>query len=332
MNPQSNINQRELTLKQELTDLALTDREQFRSDAATSLRYFYRGDRRILTNIQTDTVNAYDFLAAWNDRLRPLRKQLESSRTDNRFHASIEKYLVVSKPELETKVGEIINDRVAETEKAFLDSHYVPNSRQRSRAKRLLQRSESNLDQLLTLLTKYILYKNIGKEFGIVIVDPYSSFMTRIYNHLRIRRERKSTMRSRRQRLTYIDRRQKELSHMNGGLLAAISEKGWDLATVISMRNHYDKLVAQQSKKQPVDAIKRLSIFEKVTSEFREDYVKNTASSKTSLEMTRQLSEDVDALLLRIFDLSNVQKNQLFIQSKEYRELIAERQEIVTAK
>ena len=107
-------------------------------------------------------------------------------------------------------------------------------------------------------------------------------------------------------------------------------KKEWDLVTIISMRNQYDKRIGAMAKKDRSSALKRLAVFEKVTQQFRNDYIEQATSAKMSLELTRQLSEEVDALLLRIFDLSTVQKNQLLVQSKEYRELIVESKNIVT--
>ena len=43
-----------------------------------------------------------------------------------------------------------------------------------------------------------------------------------------------------------------------------------------------------------------------------------------NLRNTRKLLKDIDDLLLQIFDLSTIQKNQLLTHSKEYRELQSE--------
>ena len=80
------------------------------------------------------------------------------------------------------------------------------------------------------------------------------------------------------------------------------------------------------SKDDETNAIKRLSIFDSETQQFKNEQIYKllTRSDRMNLEATRLISKEIDTLLLRIFDLSNIQKNQLLMYSKEYRELIQE--------
>jgi hypothetical protein len=41
------------------------------------------------------------------------------------------------------------------------------------------------------------------------------------------------------------------------------------------------------------------------------------------------MTKDIDNLILRIFDLTTIQKNQLLLYSKEYRQLIQEKTDII---
>ncbi|MDB5184132.1 MAG: hypothetical protein JWO07_813 [Candidatus Saccharibacteria bacterium] len=332
MNAPLNIDQRELAVKQQLTDIALTDREQFRTQAQTALLHFARRDRNTLTRIETKATTAYDVLGTWSDQLRPLRAQLEARRSEPAFRAAIKKQLVLMDNELDSKVQELIDDRLFEVQIAFLDDLYPTNSEARSHAKNLLSRPDLELNELLARLTECILYMTIADNNGISVVDPHSRLFRRIGSRQRVRRERRATKRLQRERLSYIARREKELMNLNGGLLRAISDNGWDLVTVISLRNTYDKRVNALPKKDSASALKRLAIFEKVTQQFRDDYVQHMSTGKMSLELTRKLTTEVDSLLLRIFDLSMVQKNQLLIQSREHRELTTERQTLLARK
>lgn len=324
------IDQRELALKQQLSDLALTNREQFRTQATATYRHFSRRDRKQVHSIESREVTAYDILGAWQDQLQPLQKQLQSKRTDQTFRVTIKKQLILGASELDAKINELIDSRIVEVRTAFLNQFYATDSKQWYSLQQLIQQSDQELQDLLSRLTEYSLYTIVARENTITIIDPNSHLFTRLGQGRRVRHERKKTSRQRQERLAYIDQREKELLRSNGGILAAIMKKEWDLVTIISMRNQYDKRIGAMAKKDRSSALKRLAVFEKVTQQFRNDYIEQATSAKMSLELTRQLSEEVDALLLRIFDLSTVQKNQLLVQSKEYRELIVESKNIVT--
>lgn len=81
----------------------------------------------------------------------------------------------------------------------------------------------------------------------------------------------------------------------------------------------------------PIDnAVKRLEIFDQITVGFKNKQLENNVinSNKINLELTRTKIKEIDTLLLRIFDLSNIQKNQLLSQVKEYRDLFKEQNSI----
>ena len=100
---------------------------------------------------------------------------------------------------------------------------------------------------------------------------------------------------------------------------------------VLGLRNQYEKKINELSKSDQKNAVKRLAVFDKETAKFREEQIKKIAlsSDQAGLEITRKITKDVDSLLLRIFDLSNIQKNQLVIQMKEFRELSSEKATIL---
>ena len=115
------IDQRELALKQQLSDLALTNREQFRTQATATYRHFSRRDRKQVHSIESREVTAYDILGAWQDQLQPLQKQLQSKRTDQTFRVTIKKQLILGASELDAKINELIDSRIVEVRTAFFN-------------------------------------------------------------------------------------------------------------------------------------------------------------------------------------------------------------------
>ncbi|MFZ2545030.1 MAG: hypothetical protein WAW80_03565 [Candidatus Saccharimonadales bacterium] len=332
MNQMLDIDQRDLALKQNIIDLALTDRETFRTQATTALRRLGRDDRKLLKGVASKEIAVYDILSAWHDTLQPLLEQLESKRTDHVFRTSIKKLLILEEKTLDTKINELIDSRISEARVSFIDKIYSTNSDMRYNAMLLLQHPKYELDELLSRFTEYILYRKIAVDNNITLVDAHSWLIRRILNGIKVKRERNTALRNHQERLAYIDKRINELLSQNDGLLDAILKREWDLITIISIRNQYDKRINTLSKKDSASALKRLTLFEELTRKFRDDYVENVVTAKTSLQTTRRLKEEVDTLLLKIFDLSTIQKNQLLIQSKEYRELAIERQSLLQTK
>lgn len=113
-------------------------------------------------------------------------------------------------------------------------------------------------------------------------------------------------------------------------MIPSIIKNNWELIEVIGLRNSYDKKVSQLPKTQISNAIKRLEIFDQITVDFKKKQLENNKidSNKINLESTRSRIKEIDTLLLRIFDLSNIQKNQLILLMKEYRDLLDERTKI----
>jgi hypothetical protein len=244
------------------------------------------------------------------------------------------KHLILADDELDTKVGQLIDERLVEVRERFLEQKYLNDSEAYSNARELLDHPEQELDELLSHLVAATLSKIVAAEYSVTIVDAHAGLWRRINSRRRVNGERRRDLGFRNKRLAYITQRQQELTDLNNGLLMAIAEKGWDLVIIISMRNQYEKRINALPPKDAKSVIKRLAVFEKITRQFRDDYIEktNANSPKTGLQFAHTLTEEVNALLLQIFDLSTVQKNQLLVHAKEYRELATERQTIIGKK
>jgi hypothetical protein len=331
MNISPRISQNELQAKQQMTDMLLTDREAFRAQAASALRQYSRRERKLLRSIETVDLSAYDVLIDWRDMLHPLRMQLESKRLDKQFHTAMVKQLVLRESEADAKIRQLIDDRLVEVDAEFIAQRYSPVAKQYASACKFLQLPEQELSELLAHLVAASLVQIVAHEHDTHVVDAHASLWQRMVARSRVRRERKQLRRKQAERLAYITKRQQELTQANGGLLFKIADKGWDLIVIISMLNQYEKRIKALSTDDAKSAVKRLAVYEKTTKEFRDTYIETVSAGhkESGLEFARAITKEVDDLLLRIFELSTIQKNRLLIDSKEYRELEAERQAIV---
>lgn len=333
------INDREQSKRQYIADLVLTDIEKFRTEASKIYGKFTPAERFITKGLEGSGVDSYSVLAAWQDELVPLIHSLQKTRTDDNFRKIIIKNLIIDESEVQSKLDLIIKNRQIEIIDNFTYKLYPINKtkrkdiykKQRKLARELLSRPESEIEQIKEHQINYMLYMDASEKNEITVIDPHDRKSKQRKTIKQIKIERKKVLASEAERLNYIKGRLEALSAMNGGILVDIFNKEWDLMTILALRNQYEKLIGKLAASDTNDAIKRLEVFDKVTSQFKNEQAAKLAvnSDQTSLTTTRTIVKKIDTLLLNVFDLTTIQKNQLVLNAKEYRELTHEQSEII---
>lgn len=331
------IEDREQNRRQEIVDQLLTDIELFRTKATKAYMQFNQKERNKLEKIETKNLPSYQIMAKWEDDLKPLIEKLESKRSEDSFKKSITKNLFLNKDEIQKKADQLVDLRTTEVVENFVNDIYPIGENkdiyryERESAKKLFSLPLARVQVLKDHQVDYLLFREIAHQNKVSVNDPANWFVVRIINRLRIRKERKKVIKTENQRLLSINKRLEELSDINENIIHDIQDKKWDLMIVLGLRNQYEKKISELSKTDQKNAVKRLAIFDKETAKFREEQIKKIAlsSDQAGLEITRKITKDVDSLLLRVFDLSNIQKNQLVLQIKEHRELLQERSVII---
>lgn len=333
------ITDREQAKRQHITDSFLTSIENFRSEATIAFKSHSSIERALLRNLETKNMTSYTVLAMWNNKLRPLRHELLKKRSDESFRKLMSKHLILNESQTSDKIDNLVKERTAEVFKDFIYDIY-PISKddqsdkfcnQRECAKNLLSLPEVKIDKIMNHQIEYILYKEVASKNGVSVVDAHSGIIRRLITSSRVRNEQKKAIRLEDERLSFISTRLAELSDMNDGLIGQILAKKWDLITILGIRNQYEKKVAELPTDKANNAIKRLAIYDKETQDFKNEQLEHIilSAEQSSLLTTRQITEEIDKLLLRIFDLTTIQKNQLLLQTKEHRELVAEQTTIL---
>lgn len=332
------INDREQTKRQHITDLILTNIEDFRDEASKVYGAFSLKERSLLEGLDANGIDSYNVLSAWEEELLPLIHALQSKQTEDVFRKAIVKNLFLSEAEIQPKIDELISKREAEIIHNFTFRLYPVNEnkrkdiykKQRERVRILFSRPEAEILQIKDHKIDYMLCSEAAEKNNIIVVDPYSSRSKRNKAIKMINKERRNILAAENERLEYTKGRLEALSAMNGGILIDITTKKWDLMTILSLRNQYEKSVDKLSKEDSNNAIKRLEIFDKETRDFRNEQMAKlvVSADQVSLAIARTITKDIDTLLLQVFDLTVIQKNQLVLNAKEYRELSHEQAEI----
>lgn len=334
------INGREQIKRQQIIDAVLTSVERFRLDAKKAFSDFNLNDRKLVDGLDAKDISSYSVLSAWQEDLRPMQNTLQNKRSESDFSKLLIDNLLLDGSEAQSKIDQIITDRESEILHDFIASLYpITKNRkkdkyaeQRKLAYSLLSRPESEIDQIRNHQIDYILYKEIAKQNDISVIDTHTSLIKRIKSRIHINAERKKTIKSENKRLSYINNRLEILSVIDGGLIVEIFEKKFDLIVIFGLRNQYEKRIGKLSATDAKNAVKHLEIFDEETQSFKKEQTEKLtiSSDQVSLETIRSITKDIDDLLLRIFDLTNIQKNQLLLYSKEYRELTQEKEAIKT--
>jgi hypothetical protein len=322
---------REWLKRQQIADSITIDPEGFRAEATKTYAEYLPVERAIIDGLGS---NAYDIIVAWGEKVRPSLRLLRDKLSEAAFKDGVTKDLILEEDEIQVKINEIIEKRELEIMDNFIRKLYPTKNNihnKPERTKNFLSRPESEIELIKSHYVNYSLYKEAADKNNITVVDPHTSFFKRISAKKHIRRERNDTLIFENNRLLYIDDRLKSISAMDGGLLVDIYDKNWDLITVLDLRNNYEKKLIKLSKEDDKNAIKRLAIFDTVTLEFKKCQAEKMIvdADQCSLEVARIITKDIDRLLLRIFDLSNIQKNRLLVYAKEYRELNQEKAAIL---
>ncbi len=339
MNDSLSIYDREQTTVKLYTDLATTDREAFRRAATSAYESFNVHDRVFIDKFESTSATPYDVLILWKDMLLPVSHTLRTKRSDLMFRNAMMKHLVLDTDEVQSTIHQVINMRESDAIRKFtvrlypLDKKKDTYRKQRAHIADLLLMFQQEIFDLKDRYVSYMMYKYVAQQQEMTIIDPYASFLKRAVAARRIRAERRNVIRAEQARLACIQLRIHELRTANGMLLGDILDMNVDLIVVLGLRNQYEKHIAKLPTSDAISAAKRLAIFETETQTFREGYIDSATTDpvEVSLEITRSMTKSIDGLLLRIFDLPMMQKNQLLVHAKQYRELTRERADILQA-
>lgn len=322
-----------------LLQRAETDTETFRAAAMSALQNFTLDDREYVAQLRSDTVDIERVLRAWHEKLLPERERLIAKRSDHRFRASLVRHIGFTDEQAREEIELMIDERLEILLDVIVDELYPltendpPDSlaTQRAFALDFLSRPDVEIEDYERRYFDYIHHLHVAHAHTITVCDPYASWLDRQRCALQVRRERQQTREEEESRLISIDSQLEELAHSQDGLLGEVAKRGWDFVKLSDLRTKYEKRIEVLTDRQKESATKRLKAFDDVVRSFRDNEVEKASDKlrKPTLERVRQISEQIDILLSRFFDLSNKAKNSLLLDMKKYRTLTQEREMIV---
>jgi hypothetical protein len=318
-----------------LIELATYDREAFRLEAAKAFTEYGVEDRLATKKFDLKEVDLWKLLDIWKNELLPNLAELEKNRQKLSFNKTLARQLLCDSEAATTMIDDLVKKRRGELYNELILRYSQPRDKKKddgaSRRRFMaafFQRTQNDIDSFRLRYADFLLYKVVASICFVTVVDPQTAWLERQKTLLFVRKERKKLSASEEQRLLEITSRLAHLSAQQKGLAGKIVDNNWDLVAMMSLRNTYEKRLLKTLDTGKHHPLERLTIFESVTKEFCDLHVLAYAEKRpteTSLAGIKHVLDEVNAVLLQFFDLSNTQKNQLLSFTNEARQLIKER-------
>lgn len=323
----------------DIVDLIESNIELFRDKAAKACSDFSKIERKLLKKLTNKSVDSKTLLDEWANDIVTLNHKLDAKLEDDTLKSCLSKNLFLSKSGTHAKTIQIVNERKTEVLNDFILKHYPIDKKskkdlykkQRRLAKLLLSRPEEEIAELRQHQLEFMAYMSAAEERNITVVDPCLSKSNRKKAIQKVESEQRQVLINENDRLYEIKNKLNSLSVMSGGVLVDILDKNWDLNAVLALREKYEKAINKLPKKDANNAVRRLEIFDKETRDFRNEQTAKLVidAEQISLATARTITKDIDNILLRLFDLTTTQKDQLIKNANEYGELVKEQAAII---
>lgn len=320
-------------LEARLQDVCDDNVEQFRLEATDAYRAFAPEDRKIIARLKTRTADPYTFFKRWNDTVREQYKALRKTPSRTLVRTLVTT-LGISEDAAHEKAVSLQREQTQELYVNCVASVYGQSvaKKQREAVAALLSWEESNIDELHRKYDLFRAYKNIARENRVTVYDPYASFVERMIQRRRIRKENARLLKKETARIAVIDRRLLALYQQDEGRIGRIVATELDIVAIIAARTEYEKALEKLPPLKRRSPAIRSDLYAAVTKALRATYGDKLVGHETStLAQARHIMADIDEVIVEVFDLSNGQKNILMSDMKTVRGLIKEK-ELILAK
>ena len=313
---------------QELRKLAASDPLAFRKDARHAAEQFPREMRRDVEAAHTRTAPIFALFADWTRELAPDLETLEKKAQTKTLQHAIAKQLNLPGAIAEERAHQLVERRRAELLERFLDLYqYGARGRAYEAARQLFGRPVDVVADIHVRCMDYTMHQMVAHELGFVISDPYAPLLKRRRLARKERRQIKHYNTGQAKRLDSIRSKQQVLSSERQAIIGRILALNLDTILALDAYRQYKKRLDALKPASRTPA-KTLSLFTAATKSIRDNYAKTLTDMSRLSDLQRAL-EEVDNVLVEIFDMTDSERNTLMVRLKEYRELEREAMEIL---
>lgn len=302
----------------------------FRATAQQVFQAFSRKERTENSLLTTESTSAIEFYSQWNAQLVPEITAIEQATTAKSLQKDVVRYLLLNTDQATELISSLVLQRSVQIINQFIEQFYKNSERKaRKAAKRFILRSMDENSEYIERYITYSLYRQVALEERMTIYDAHASLITRLAQSIRQSQEISSLRRRTHRQMRVNSRLMSTIEQQNEGLVASLFALNIDLVAIRSAYQSYEKALDKLSDTQKKSPSKQLALYEKETASLRAAHLESI-SGIHGLQDTKRAAAEIDAVLLRIFDLTNRQYNELMTQLKRYRDLEREQKRLTT--
>lgn len=292
----------------------------FKSQARGAFRAFTKTDRCQAKYLTTASSSTYEFYKEWHDIILPTLNTIAKVPANTALKKSLQKSLLLEDFQVNELARKLAKDRDKLLKKQFVHAHYpVGECAARQVAYRFMNYSdEDNLDTLYRYLD-FLAYKQVTSERNITVYDRWSPYFKRLVQHLWDNSQTKKLIRHTQRKIAMIREQIKAIETNDYSLVASVLSLNIDLVVIGAARQDYEKALTKLNDSLQKSPTKRLELYKEISSSLCATYLEDIAESK-SLQDIQKMSQEIDTVLLRVFDLPTRRYNELMNHMKNYRD------------
>ena len=292
----------------------------FESEARLVYRAFTRDMRREATLLDTASFGAGEFYIAWRDEIVSRDEVIAKAATDTKLQKELTRSLVLEKEEAEQYAVSLVQKRHEEHKAAFLDEKYSPKEkRARHAAALFLERTQESNEERVQRYIDWQLYHVVADDYEMTVYDPQAPILKKLVLRSKVRRQTKRLVRMTRRGLRKLAKERGAIEAHDKGIITALVAVSIDLVSVRAAYRAYEKSLKTLGDDEQTPAAK-LTLYKEATEKIREEHLASLVGAHGLQDIQRAASE-IDTVLLRVFDLSNREYNELMNLFKRYRDI-----------
>ena len=314
---------------QDLKKQAVTDTLAFRETARQATAQFTRQMRRSIERADSRNAPIYSLFNDWTNELAPELETLEGKAESKTLEQTLARQLNLTPAVAEERAKDLVDQRREELLERFIDLYqYGASGRKYQAARDLFAQPIKVVADIRDRFIDYTLCQTVANELGLAIFDPHSSFLKRRQLARKERRQIKQYVKKQSKRLEEIRGQQNRLMSEQNGIVGRIFTLKLDTILAFDAYRQYKKRLDTLKPASRTPA-KTISLFATVTKSIRDTYVKTLPADSTLLD-TQLAIEELDNVLIKIFAMTDTERNTLIVKLKRYRELESEAVKICT--
>ncbi len=312
----------------DLDDLAERRPLAFLEEARQAYAEYDRRMRREARRLTAKDFMPLDFYVTWQTEYMARMRKIHTNIEDGKLARAMKTVLLMEDTASQQWLGgEIAALCMIRERQKVLKSYSGSKKRVQKMLGEILARDEAQILWQVEIGMRYEMYRLVAFEHGLWVEDVNAGFFRRGRLKRRSRRQVRQLTRRFEQQLAEVEIGLAEIEQLHDGLAVQLLDLKVDMIEVVAARQNYDKLLAKMSLKSQQNPAKKLAAYEKATADIRKKRLEDLSSSD-SLAAVSAASQQLDEVLLRAFEFSAAERNEMMRQLKRHRELTAQKVEL----